>query len=171
MAIQQTHEIHSDSYVLEPDQKSSEVGTSGGHFSYDPFYNMHSFEGQIIVEGENVEFKVISREPTVITCDINGKKVNQTVYFWDSVTHEVLSTTVDGTYAFNLPANGEYSYDYVVQNTGNQRASVNFQLNETQIAVSRLIPGAIALLVTAIPGALLIVSGRRSRKATFKMPH
>ncbi|MGD6810475.1 MAG: hypothetical protein ACQCN3_12320 [Candidatus Bathyarchaeia archaeon] len=170
MAIQQTHEIHSDSYTLEPNQKSSDVGTSGGHFSFDPFYNMHSFEGQIIVEGKNVEFKVVSREPAVITCDNNGKKINQTVYFRDSETHEVLSTTVDGTYTFNLPANGDYSYDYVIENTGNQRANINFQLNETQITVSRLIPGVIALLVTALPGAILIVSGRRSRKATFQMP-
>ncbi len=166
MAVQQTREIHSDSYVLVPNQKSGEVGTSGGHFSLDPFYNMHSFEGQIIVEGKNVEFKVISREPTVITYDVNGRKTNCTVYMRDSATHEVLSTTVNGTYKFNLPANGDYSYEYVVQNTGSQQVKVNFQLNETQTAISMMIPGAIALLATALPGTVLIISGRKGKKAT-----
>jgi hypothetical protein len=170
MAMQQTHEIHSDSYVLESNQKSGEVGTSGGHFSLDPFYNMHSFEGQIIVEGKNVELKVISREPTVITDDVNGKKTNCTVYMRDSATHEVLSTTVDGTYKFNLPANGDYSYDYVIQNNGGQSAKVNFQLKETQIAISMLIPGAIALVVTALPGTVLIVKGLKGKKAAMMMP-
>ncbi len=163
MAIQQTREIHSDSYVLEPNQKSGEVSTGGGHHSVTV---VHSFEGKIIVEGKNVEFKVVSREPTVMTFDFNGKKRNQTVYLRDSETHEVLSQTVDGTYAFNLPANGDYHYEYIVQNTGSQQARINFQLNETQITIGMLMLGAIVLLVTALPGTLLIVSGRRSRKAT-----
>ncbi len=170
MAVQQSRGTFSDSYVLAPNQKSSEVGTSGGHYSSDPFYNMHSFEGQIIVEGENVEFKVVSREPTVITNDVNGRKTNCTVYMRDSATHEVLSTTIDGTYAFNLPANGDYSYEYIVQNTGSQQATVNFQLKETQTAISRLIPGAIALLVAALPGTVLIISGRKGKKVTALMP-
>ncbi len=170
MAVQQSRGHFSDSYVLAPNQKSSEVSTSGGHHSFDPFYNMHSFEGKVIVEGENVEFKVVSREPTVMAFDVNGKKVNCTVYSRDSATHEVLSQTVDGTYKFNLPANGDYSYDYVLQNTGSQQVRVTFQLNETQIAVSRLIPGAIALLVTALPGTILIVSGRRNKKAIAQTP-
>jgi hypothetical protein len=170
LAVQQTRAVHSDSYVLASNQKSSEVSTAGGHYSFDPFYNMHSFGGKVIVEGENVEFKVVSREPTVMTYDLNGRKINCTVYMRDSATHEVLSTTVDGTYKFNLPANGDYAYEYIVQNTGSQQARVRFQLQETQIAVSRLIPGAIALLVTALPGTILIVSGRKSRKATFQMP-
>lgn len=170
LAVQQTREIHSDSYVLASNQKSGEVSTSGGHFSLDPFYNMHSFEGQIIVEGENVEFKVVSREPTVITNDVNGRKTNCTVYMRDSATHEVLSTTVDGTYAFNLPANGDYAYEYIIQNTGSQQATVNFQLKETQTAISRLIPGATALLVAALPGTVLIISGRKGKKVTALMP-
>lgn len=170
MAVQQSRGHFSDSYVLAPNQKSSEVSTSGGHHSSDPFYNMHSFGGQIIVEGENVEFKVVSREPTVITCDVNGRKINCTVYMRDSVTHDVLSATIDGTYKFNLPANGDYSYEYVIQNKGSQQARVSFQLQETQITISRLIFGAIALLVTALPGTILIVNGRKSRKATFQMP-
>ncbi len=169
-AVQQSYGTFSDSYVLEPNQKSNEAWTSGGHFSLDPFYNNHSFEGQIIVEGKNVEFKVISREPTVITYDFNGKKTNSTVYSRDSDTHEVLSTTVDGSYTFNLPANGDYSYEYVLQNTGSQQAKVNFQLKETQTAISRLIPGAIALLVTALPGTVLIISGRKGKKVTALMP-
>jgi hypothetical protein len=170
MAVQQTRGHFSDSYVLAPNQKSGEVVTAGGHHSVDPFYNMHSFGGQIIVEGENVEFKVVSREPTVMTYDLNGRKINCTVYMRDSATHEVLSTTVDGTYKFNLPANGDYSYEYIIQNTGSQQARVSFQLQETQIAISRLIPGAITLLVTALPGTVLIISGRKGKKATALMP-
>jgi hypothetical protein len=169
MAVQQIREIHSDSYVLAPNQKSDEVSTSGGYFSLDP-YNNHRFEGQIIVDGKNVEFKVISREPTVKTYDVNGKKINGTVYSRDSATHEVLSTTVDGTYTFNLPANGDYSYEYVLQNNGSQQSRVTFQLNEIQTAIGMLIPGAIALLVTALPGTALIISGRKSKKATLMMP-
>jgi len=170
MAVQQTRGNFSDSYVLAPNQKSSEVSTSGVHHSFDPFYNMHSFEGKVIVEGENVEFKVVSREPTVITIDVWGKKANCTVYSRDSVTHDVLSQTVDGTYKFNLPANGDYSYEYVIQNKGSQQARVSFQLQETQITISRLIPGAIALLVVALPGTVLIISGRKGKKVTALMP-
>ncbi len=170
MAVQQTREIHSDSYVLAPNQKSGEVSTSGGHFSSDPFYNMHSFEGQIIVEGENVEFKVISEDQKVVTWWHNGKMVNCTVNSNDPKDiHQVISTTVDDTYTFNLPANGDYSYEYIVQNTGSQQATVNFQLKETQTTISRLIPGAIALLFTALPGTILIVSGRKNRKVTNPM--
>ena len=153
LAVQQSCGILNYSYVLEPDQKSDQAFTSGGHYTSDPFYNMHSFEGQIIVEGENVEFKVLSREG------------NSAVYLSNDPkdTQEVISTTVDGTYTFNLPANVDYSYDYVIQNTGSQQATVNFQLKETQIAISMLIPGAIALLVTALLGTVLIISGRKGK--------
>jgi hypothetical protein len=169
MAAQQIGEIYSDSYVLTPNQKSGEVSTSGGTFPINPYYN-HCFEGKIIVEGKNVEFKIISKEPTVITHDVNGRKVNYTVYMRDSPTHEVLSTTVDGTYKFNLPANGDYAYEYVLQNTGSQQAKVTFQLNEIQTAIGMLIPGAIALLVTALPGTVLIISGRKGKKAPMMTP-
>jgi hypothetical protein len=168
-AVQQISEIYNDSYVLTPNQKSGEVSTGGGTFPISPCHN-HCFEGQIIVEGKNVEFKVISREPTVITQEINGKMVNSTVYSRDSATHEVLSTTVDSTYRFNLPANGDYAYEYALQNTGSQQAKVTFQLNEIQTAIGILIPGAITLLVTALPGTVLIVSGRKGKKAAMMTP-
>jgi hypothetical protein len=162
-AAQQIREINSDSYILVSNQKSGEVYTGGGTFPLDP-YNRHYFEGQIIVEGKNVEFTVISREPTVITHDFNGIKVNSTVYSRDSATHEVLSATVDGTYKFDLPAYGDYAYEYALQNNGSQQAKVTFQLNEIQTAIGMLIPGVIALLVTALPGTVLIISGRKGKK-------
>ncbi|XHH07596.1 MAG: hypothetical protein ACFCUE_08400 [Candidatus Bathyarchaeia archaeon] len=171
MAVQQTQqirEIHNDSCVLEPNQRSVEASTGGGYY---PYYNIHSIEGQIIVEGKNVELNIISREPIVNTYDVNGTKGYSIVYMRDSPTHEVLSATVDGTYKFNLPANGEYNYECALQNAGSQQAKVTFQLNEIQTDIGKLTPGAITLLVTALPGTILIISGRKSRKATFEMPH
>ncbi len=164
MAAQQIREIHSESCVLESNQKSI-VGSSGGVSFSHPYYN-RCFEGQIIVEGKNVELKVVSREPIVKTYDVNGTKGYSTVYMRDTPTHEVPSTFVDGAYKFNLPANGDY-YDYecALQNTGSQQAKVTFQINEIQTDIGMLIPGAIVLLVTALIGTLLIVSGRKGKKA------
>ncbi|MDI9578934.1 MAG: hypothetical protein QM398_12475 [Thermoproteota archaeon] len=169
MAAQQIYEIYSDSCVfLESNQKSVGVSTSGGGLFSHPYYN-RCFEGQIIVEGKNVEFRVINREPTVITRVVNGIKVNSTVFSRDSPTHDVLSITVDGTYRFNLPANGDY-YECALQNTGSQQAKVTFQLNEIQTDIGKLIPGAIALLVTALPGTALIISGRKGKKQLASTP-
>jgi hypothetical protein len=170
MAVQQTQlirEIHNDSCVLEPNQRSVEASTGGGYY---PNYNIHSIEGQIIVEGRNVELNIVSRDPIVKTIDVDGKKGYSIVYMRDSPTHEVLSATVDGTYKFNLPANGEYNYECALQNNGSQQAKVTFQLNETQTDtdIGKLIPGVIVLLVTVLPGTVLIVSGRRSRKAFMR---
>jgi len=161
MAAQQIREIHNDSCVLEPNQRSVEVSTGGGYY---PYYNIHSIEGQIIVEGKNVELNIISREPIVKTYDADGKKGYNIVYMRDSPTHEVISATVDGTYKFNLPANGEYNYECALQNKGSQQAKVTFQLNEIQTDIGKLIPGAIALLVTALPGTVLIVKGLKGKK-------
>ncbi len=170
-AVQQSRQIWSQSYVLNPDQKSDQSFTSGGHYTLDPFYNNHSFEGQIIVEGENVKFKVISEDQKGVTWEHNGKKVNCTVNSNDPQDiHQVISTTVDGSYKFNLPANGDYSYGYVLQNNGSQQARVTFQLNDTQTAIGMLIPGAIALLATALPGTVLIISGRKGKKQLASMP-
>lgn len=81
MAAQQIYEIYSDSCVfLESNQKSVGVSTSGGGLFSHPYYN-RCFEGQIIVEGKNVEFRVINREPTVITRVVNGIKGKQHCFF------------------------------------------------------------------------------------------
>ncbi len=169
-AVQQIREIHSESCVLESNQKSGELSTGGGTYPSDP-YNNHYFEAQITVEGKNVTFKVVTKEPIVKTYDVNGTKGYSIVYMRDSPTHELLSTRVDGECKLNLPVNGEYNYECTLQNNGGQQAKVTFQLNEIQTDIGKLIPGAIALLVTALPGTVLIVSGRKSRKATFQMPN
>jgi hypothetical protein len=162
-AVQQIREIHSESCVLESNQKSI-VSSSGGIGFSQPYYNRY-FEGQITVEGKNVELKVVSRDPIVKTYDVNGTKGYSTVYMRDTPTQEVPSTFVDGAYKFNLPAKGDY-YDYecALQNTGNQQAKVTFQINEIQTDIGKLIPGAIALIVTALLGTALIVSGRKGKK-------
>ncbi len=166
MAVQQIREIHSESCVLESNEKSL-VGSSGGVSFSHPYYN-RCFEGRIIVEGKNVELKVVSREPVVKTYDVDGTKGYSTVYSLDSPTQEILGTFVDGAYKFNLPANGDY-YDYEcnLQNNDSQQAKVTFQVNEIQTDIGKLIPGAIALLVTAIPGTVLIISGRKGKKGNL----
>lgn len=169
MAVQQIREIHSESCVLESNQKSI-VSSSGGVPLSHPYYN-RCFEGKIIVESKNVELKVISREPIVKTYDVDGKKGYSTAYSLDSPTHEVLTSLVDDTYKFNLPVNGDY-YDYecALQNNGSQQAKVTFQINEIQTDISKLIPGAIALFATALPGTALIISGRKGKKAAASIP-
>lgn len=169
MAVQQIREIHSESCVLESNQKSL-VGSSGGVPLSHP-YNNRFFEGQIIVEGKNVELKVVSGEPIVKTIDVDGKKGYSDVIMRDSPTQEILCTFVDGKYKFNLPVNDlpsnetYYYYECALQNNGSQQAKVTFQINEIQTDMGKLIPGAIALVVTTLAGTVLIISGRKGKKA------
>jgi hypothetical protein len=174
MAAQQIREIHNESCILESNQKS--IVSSSGSVAFSNPNNNRFFEGQIIVEGKNVELKVISREPIVKTYDdIDGKKGYSTAYSLDSPTQEIPSTFIGGTYKFKLPANDlpsneTYYYECALQNNGSQQAKVTFQINEIQTDIGKLIPGAVALLVTATVGTLLIVSGRKGKKASVAIP-
>jgi hypothetical protein len=163
MAMQYNSEIWDKTLVLNSNERNSPMyagGTYGTDSSYDkPPTN----EGKIIVNGGTVEFTVISTEQIKKTFHINGKPVNCTVGSNDpNDSHEIISTTIEGTYAFSIPANGDY--EFIIQNSGSQQATVNFNLTTTWTYMIVPIIGLGILLVTALPGTVLIISGRKSKK-------
>ena len=117
-----------------------------------------------------MELKVVSGEPIVKTIDVDGKKGYSDVIMRDAPTQEIPCTFVDGKYKFNLPVNDlpsnetYYYYECALQNNGSQQAKVTFQINEIQTDIGKLIPGVIALLVTAVPGTILVISGCRKQE-------
>jgi hypothetical protein len=129
-------------------------------------------ECEVVAKGdENVEFTVNRLEQKTVTSVINGKTVTRNVVARDpEVTNQVICTTVNGTYSFNLPVN--VPYEFIFQNTNDQPVKVGFDVNLTWKNMGNLMLGLIVLLVTAIPGTLLIVRGHKSKskKATFQIP-
>jgi hypothetical protein len=99
-------------------------------------------DGKIIVNGGTVEFTVQDSKDS----------------------RQIISTTIDDTYSFSIPANEDYNF--VIQNVGSQKASVNLELETmAPFVVVPLMIGSVALLVTALPGTVLIISGRKGKKA------
>jgi hypothetical protein len=165
MVMQRNSEIFDKSLVINANERNSPLfagGTYGTASSYDkPPTN----EGKIIVNGGTVEFTVISTEQITKTYYTNGQLINCTVGSPDpNDSHQIINTTIEeGTYTFSIPANGDY--EFIIQNSGDQPAMVSFNLTTTWTFLIVPIIGLGILLVTAIPGTLLIVSGRKSIKA------
>ncbi len=121
MAMQRTSEIFDNSLVIDANERNSPIyvgGTYGTESSYD---KPPTHEGKIIVNGGTVEFTVISTEQITKTFYNNGKMVNCTVGSNDPKdSHQIINTTIEGTYTFSIPANGDY--EFVIQNSGDQPA-------------------------------------------------
>jgi hypothetical protein len=163
MAMQYTSEICDKSLVINANERNSPMyigGTYGTDSSYD---KPPTQEGKITVNGGPVEFTVISTEQITKTFYNNGNLVNCTVGSPDpNDRHQVINTTIEGTYTFSIPANGDY--EYIFQNSGSQQATVDFNLKTTWTFMILPIIGLGILLVTALPGTALIVSGRKGKK-------
>ena len=122
--------------VLNPGEQNVPFRGSGIHIAnYDKYDKQPTHDGKIIVNGGTVELTVQDSKDS----------------------RQIISTTIDDTYSFSIPA----SEDYVlfIQNVGSQKASVNLQLKTMAIYVMvPLMIGSVALLVTALPGTVLIIS-------------
>ena len=165
--VQKTNEIFNDSFSLNSNQKDTPFEASYNSHTSSLYITQPVLQGRIVVNGENVEFTVISKEQQTKTVVFNGKTINYTGVSQDpKYSHQVISTTVDNTYSFNLPRNG--SYQFTFQNPSSQQATVDFHLKATWTNTGMLIPGSIALLCTALPGTALIVIGRRGKKVLLQ---
>ncbi len=141
----------------------------GGYGTESSYDKPPTQEGKITVNGGPVEFTIISTEQITKTFFNNGRLVNCTVNSPDpNDRHQIINTTIEGTYTFRIPANGDY--EYIFQNSGSQQATVDFNLTVTWTFMIPLIIGLGILLVTALPGTILIVSGRRNKKAIAQTP-
>ncbi|XHH08135.1 MAG: emp24/gp25L/p24 family protein [Candidatus Bathyarchaeia archaeon] len=167
MAMQRTNEIYDKSLVINANERNSPMYLGGGYGTASSYDKPPTQEGKITVNGGSVEFTVISTEQITKTFYNNGRLVNCTVNSPDpNDRHQIISTTVEGSYTFSIPANGYY--EFIFQNLGSQQATVDFNLKTTWTFMIPLIIGLGILLVTALPGTLLLVSGRKSKKATFR---
>ena len=135
-----------ETFVLNPSEQNRALWPGIYHIanSYD---KQPTHDGKIIVNGGTVEFTV-----------------------QDSTdSRQIISTTIDDTYPFSIPASEDY--DFIIQNVGSQKASVNLELKTmATYVVGPLMIGSVALLVTALPGTVLIVKGLKGKKATLMMP-
>lgn len=167
--VQKTNEIFNDSFSLNSDQKDTPFEASYNSHVSSPYITQPVLQGRILVNGENVGFTVTSQEQQTRSIVANGKTLEYTVVSQDPEdSHQVMSTTVDDAYSFNLPTNVPYKFTF--ENPSSQQATVEFHLKATWTDTSILIPGSIALLSTALPGAALIMTGLRGKKVPAQMP-
>ena len=169
-SVQKTNDIYNNSLSLNSNQKNETLGVSIDYNISNSYDKQPTIEGRIVVvRGENVEFTVISTERINKTYTFLGKTVNCTVASQDPKDiRQVISTTVNGAYSFSLPANGDY--EVIIQNSGSQLATVNFELKIIATYTAILIIGMAILLAAALPGTVLIVKGLKGKKVTVPMP-
>jgi hypothetical protein len=139
LATEQTSGTTDYTYTVNPGVKDSPFSVSGIHQTANSYDMQPTHDGKIIVNGGTVEFTV--QDPK------------------DS--HQIISTTIDDTYSFSIPATGDY--EFVFHNIGSQKASVTFEYKTTATYLIPLIIGSVALLVTALPGTVLIVKGLKAK--------
>ncbi|NLE03577.1 MAG: hypothetical protein GX638_02080 [Crenarchaeota archaeon] len=169
IAVQQSIETFNQSYTLESEQQSDFVGISGVIYTQNPFLLKRVYEGKIVVEGKNVELEVLNRDRIEKTFNIGGKNVTALVGSNDPKDiHELINTAINDVYIFNLPASGQFNYEFILQNTGDQEANINFQIKETNTNYGIFIFGALMTLFITFPGTILIISERKNRKALFQ---
>jgi hypothetical protein len=145
-ATEQTFGTTDYTYDLNPGVKDSPFLVSGTYHIANSYDKQPTHDGKIIVNGGTVEFTVQDSKDS----------------------HQIISTTIDDTYTFNIPATGDY--EFVFHNVGSQQARVTFEYKTTATYVIPLIIGSVALLVTALPGTVLIVKGLKGKKAAMMMP-
>lgn len=143
-AVMTTHNLLTwdETRVLNPGEQNRALWP--GIYNTANYDKQPTHEGKITVNGGTVEFTVQDSKDS----------------------RQIISTTIDDTYSFSIPASGDY--DFVVQNVGRQKASVNLELETTATyVVTPLMIGLVALLVTALPGTALIISARKGKKSTM----
>ena len=135
-----------ETHVLNPGEQNRALWP-GIYHTANSYDKQPTHDGKITVNGGTVEFTVQDSKDS----------------------GQIISTAIDDTYSFSIPASGDY--DFVIQNVGSQKASVNLELKTmaTYVMVPLMI-GSVALLVTALPGTVLIVKGLRGKKAPLMMP-
>jgi len=137
-----------ETFFLNPSEQNRPFRMSAVCRNWQSYDKQPTLDGEIMVDGGTVELTVQDSKDS----------------------REIISTTIDHTYAFSIPANE--GYEFIIQNVGSQKASVNLEFETMALYIVRpLMDGLVVLLVTALSGTLLIVSGRKSRKSTFEMRH
>ncbi|MFA5572498.1 MAG: hypothetical protein WC046_06095 [Candidatus Bathyarchaeia archaeon] len=103
-------------------------------------------EGKIIVNGGPVEFTV--QDP--------------------KDRHQIINMTINSSYSFSVPATEDYKF--VFHNVGSQQARVTLKYETNVTCMVPLIIGSVALLVTTLPGTVLIVKGLKGKKQLASIP-
>ena len=146
LATEQTFGATDYTYTLNPGVKDSPFFVSSAYNTANSYDWQPTHEGKIIVNGGAVEFTV--QDPK------------------DS--HQIISATIDGSYSFSIPATEDYKF--VFHNVGSQQARVALEYETNATYMVPLMIGSVALLVTALPGTVLIVKGLKGKKAPMMMP-
>ena len=163
MAMQQTSEILDKPLVINANERNSPMYISGTYDTDSSYDKPPTQDGKITVNGGPVDFTVIRTESITKTFYNNGKMVHSTLSSNDpNDSHQIINTTIEGAYTFSIPPNGEY--EFIIKNSGDQPAIVDFNLKVTWTFMIVPIIGLGILLVTALPGTVLIVSGRKGKK-------
>ena len=145
LAMEQTSGATDYTYNLNPGVKDSPFFVSGTHHTANSYDSQPVHDGKIIVNGGTVELTVQDSKDS----------------------RQIISTTIDDTYSFSIPANEDY--EFVFQNVGSQKADVTLEYKTTATYVIPLIIGSVALLVTALPGTVLIVKGLKGKRQLASM--
>jgi hypothetical protein len=132
-------------YTLNPGVKDSPFFVSSTYHTANSYDRQPTHDGKIIVNGGTVELTVQDSKDS----------------------HQIISTTIDDTYSFSIPASGDY--EFVFHNVGSQKAGITLEYETNATYMVPLIIGSVALLVTALSGTVLIVKGFRSKRVTLPM--
>jgi hypothetical protein len=160
--IQKTDEIVNSSFSLNSNQKDTPFFVSYNSNTQNPYASQPILAGEVTINGENVAFTVQETKTVVCNEVFNGKTVKYSAVSQDPKdTCQVISTSVDDAYSFNLPINTYYQFEF--ENPNSQPASIVFTLKATWTDTCMLIPGLITMLFSALPGTTLIVIGLRGK--------